>query len=282
MKDVEVGRRHNRVTQRVLLYEKARIGARFGLVPGSPFVDIQTHLLVRRAAEPPLFEVRHDGVLILDEAVHLECVCQCVDPSGFVKACSRVLVFPARSQDCVVVKRDRIHSAARVLHQFSGEVCLVVVAAGCQQFRHCAGPRLHEGGVLVVNVRVVLRSHVSAAPPGLVANSVYRDLPRQFAAVGLALLYQRGVPIAGHVFKPLGCFLRRTGADVRVHISLGADHLDKIEKLICAEGVVFRHSAPIGVDANRSLVHRADAVAPVIFVGKAAARPANHRDLQLL
>jgi hypothetical protein len=132
MKDVEIGCRHDRVPQRVLLHEKARIGTRIGLVPGSPLVDIQSHLLLWSAAEPFCFKARQEGVLIPDETVHPERVGQRVDPSGFVKTYSCILVFPLRPQDCVIVERDRIHSAAHVLHQFIGEGCLVVVVAGGQ------------------------------------------------------------------------------------------------------------------------------------------------------
>src|SRR5699024_10721525 len=47
-----------------------------------------------------------------------------------------------------------------------------------------------------------------------------------------------------------------------------------------AEGVVLDHVAPVGVDHAGPLLARADAIAPVVVVGEAAAGPAQVRDLQ--
>ena len=41
-----------------------------------------------------------------------------------------------------------------------------------------------------------------------------------------------------------------------------------------AKAVILHHAAPMAVDHAPPLGARADAVAPVIFIGKAAARPA--------
>src|SRR5690554_1511280 len=48
-----------------------------------------------------------------------------------------------------------------------------------------------------------------------------------------------------------------------------------------AERVVFFYAAPVSVQFNRTLVARANAVTPVIFVGKTSTRPANQWHLQL-
>ena len=49
-----------------------------------------------------------------------------------------------------------------------------------------------------------------------------------------------------------------------------------------AEAVVLDVIAPVDVDALRPLGGRSDAVAPVVVVGEAAARPAQHGDAELL
>ena len=49
-----------------------------------------------------------------------------------------------------------------------------------------------------------------------------------------------------------------------------------------AEGVVLHHIAPVRVDHPGTVLARADAVAPVVIVGEAAARPAQVRDAQRL
>ena len=47
------------------------------------------------------------------------------------------------------------------------------------------------------------------------------------------------------------------------------------------EAVVFDRAAPVVVHHLRTVFFRADAVHPMIFVGKATARPAQVRDLQV-
>ena len=48
-----------------------------------------------------------------------------------------------------------------------------------------------------------------------------------------------------------------------------------------AKAVILRHTAPVCVDHFLSGFLRPDAVLPVVFVRKAAARPAQHRQLHL-
>src|SRR4051812_22092137 len=49
-----------------------------------------------------------------------------------------------------------------------------------------------------------------------------------------------------------------------------------------AEGVGLDDPAPVGVERGRALVTRANAVAPVVFVGEASAGPADVRYLDRL
>src|SRR5699024_4423573 len=51
--------------------------------------------------------------------------------------------------------------------------------------------------------------------------------------------------------------------------------------LMGAEGVVFGHAAPVGVYDGFAFFLGADAVPPVVGVGKTAAGPAQHRNVQL-
>ena len=51
---------------------------------------------------------------------------------------------------------------------------------------------------------------------------------------------------------------------------------------MCAERVVLYCPAPVIVLHLRALALRAYAVHPVILVGKASARPSQHRDLEVL
>ncbi len=56
----------------------------------------------------------------------------------------------------------------------------------------------------------------------------------------------------------------------------------EVHELVRAERVRLFDAAPVRVHAHRSLVARTDAFAPVVFIGKAASRPADHRHLQAL
>src|SRR5690606_26718439 len=97
-----------------------------------------------------------------------------------------------------------------------------------------------------------------------------------------ALLCERRRLIRRHVLPPLRRLLRRAGADVDGDIGVRADLLQEIHELVRAEGVRFDHAAPIWVQRRGSLFSRPDALAPVILVRKASARPANVRDAQRL
>ena len=49
-----------------------------------------------------------------------------------------------------------------------------------------------------------------------------------------------------------------------------------------SEGVILGHAAPVGVDDGFAVFFGANAVTPVVGIGKAAARPAQHRHAERL
>jgi hypothetical protein len=61
---------------------------------------------------------------------------------------------------------------------------------------------------------------------------------------------------------------------------VGANQFAQVQKLVRAEGVLIDHTPPVHVDSLGPLFARADAIAPVVVVGKAAARPAEVGDVQ--
>src|SRR3546814_14345756 len=75
--------------------------------------------------------------------------------------------------------------------------------------------------------------------------------------------------------------LFRSTADIRRNISARAQPFGESHEFMRAEAVVLVHAAPVGVDLDRAVFLRADAVAPVIFVGKASARPADRKSTRL-
>ena len=72
----------------------------------------------------------------------------------------------------------------------------------------------------------------------------------------------------------------RTRAQIAADTGFGADHLGEVEDFVRAGRNQFGCAAPFGVDRDRPL--RADAVAPVIFVGETASGPEDDRDMQIL
>src|SRR6185312_5768554 len=84
----------------------------------------------------------------------------------------------------------------------------------------------------------------------------------------------------GHVFDPLHHLLHSATADVPTYVGGGAKQLAQVEKLMGAEMVILDDSAPMSIEDRGPLISGADPVPPVILVCKAAAGPAQHRDVQ--
>src|SRR5690242_971889 len=127
---------------------------------------------------------------------------------------------------------------------------------------------------------VVIGRHVAAAVPTLIADAEEGDLEGSRVAVGGALPGKRGRLRRGQVLQPLGCFLRRAGAEVDRQISLGSDLIKEIHELVSPERVRLDDAAPVGIERLWPLAP--DAFAPVVLVGEAATRPAHIRHLDRL
>ncbi len=101
-------------------------------------------------------------------------------------------------------------------------------------------------------------------------------------AVRRPLLRERRRLRGGEVFEPLGRFPRRPRADVDREERLGADLVEEVHELVRPETVRLGHAAPVRIERDGARAGRSDAVAPVVFVGEAAAGPANVGDLERL
>ena len=88
-------------------------------------------------------------------------------------------------------------------------------------------------------------------------------------------------PFESHVLHPFAHLLHRTAAHIAVDISLAPQLAAQFHELMRSEAVVLHHTAPVGVDHLFAGLFGADTVLPVILVRKAAAGPAQHRDLHL-
>ena len=98
-------------------------------------------------------------------------------------------------------------------------------------------------------------------------------MPRLLAAIGPAQIGHRRFTIECHVVDPVLHLLHGAAADIASDIRLAAEQLTQQQKFVRAEVVVLDHPAPVRVDHALALFTRADPIAPVVFIGKAATRP---------
>ena len=182
------------------------------------------------------------------------------------------------------MQREAVHLPhGDVLHQHVGPVVILAVGAtgdALDAVRVAGDVVFDEGVIALVIVGVEGGRHVAAATPALVADGEIADLPRLVAAMGAAEVGQGRVGVARHVFDPLHRLLHGAAADVEANVRLDAEQLAEIEKLVRAEVIVFHDAAPVGVDHRRAFFAGSDAVAPVVLIGEAAARPAELRHLE--
>src|SRR6185503_19190372 len=78
---------------------------------------------------------------------------------------------------------------------------------------------------------------------------------------------------SGHVFEPISGLARSPGTYIHGDIGLAADLIDEIHEFVRAKRVRLDHAAPVWIESHSAVL--ASAVTPVIFICKAASRPAN-------
>ena len=257
-----------------------------GVVPGSCAYQAP-HSSTARATFFFGIVLVHDRGVLPDQAVHLQGVLQ--DLGVVLLAEAHRLVGRREAHHGVVVEREAVHvvpaplAALPRLHDRLGPLREPRLAAARPDgdLEHPIGLLLRgvevarEAAVDAQLAQVVLGRHVAAAVPVLVADAEEGDLVGRRAAVGGALLGERRRLRGGQVLQPVGRFLRRARADVDRQVGLAADLLDEVDELVRAERIRLDDAAPVRVERGRSRVQRADAVAPVVLVGEAAAGPAH-------
>ncbi|EGY02328.1 hypothetical protein AZA_63851 [Nitrospirillum viridazoti Y2] len=182
----------------------------------------------------------------------------------------------------VIMHGQRVDFLGRPRHDGLGPGGVVIAGAHGDELGRLAGARLQEGAGLAQQVGVVIGPHVAAAAPNLVAHGEPVQGPGLVPAVGPAFLHQGAVVVRRHVGDPVGHFAHAAAAQVAVDVGAGADQFGEVHEFMGAEGVVLLHPAPVGVHDDGAAVLGADAVAPMVFIGEAAARPAHHRHMQVL
>ena len=200
---------------------------------------------------------------------------------ALVKLGGGTLVVPIFGHG-VVVEGQTIHVLAGNLHHGFGPLVVVGVGAAGDA-EHLVVPIVaHVGLVPAVLVCVELRPHIAAAAPVLIAHTEVLHLPGLFLTVLPAEVCHGGLPVKGHVLHPLAHFLHSAGAHVSVDVGLATHLTAELHELMGAKGVVLHHAAPMGVDHALTGLLGANAVLPVVLVGKAAPRPTEYRQLDVL
>ena len=155
-----------------------------------------------------------------------------------------------------------------------GPVEVVAIGAGGDEIEGDAvlGKPFGEPAILAA---IVFGRELAAAAPALVADAPVSDAEGFALAAGCTLVGDgcragRGVAI----FDPLLKFLGRAGADVGRQVGLGPAEPAEANELMSTELIRLGFLAP-AAEPPRAAVARADAVAPVVLVGKAATRPAD-------
>src|SRR5207249_3363836 len=177
----------------------------------------------------------------------------------------------------VVVQVDAVDHAAGFPHHRVRPREVVAGGPGGDAERAAAAEEL---GVALVDVDVLRGRHGTAASPALVAHAPEADAVRLRVSVPRTLVTERAPLWGAQVLPPLRHLLHGAAAHVADDERLGAEALDQLHVFVRAEAIVLGHAAPDRVHDGGPL--GPDAVAPVVVVREAAARPAQVGDLDPL
>ena len=271
VEDVQRHRRRERIAERVLLVQEGGIGAGLALMPRAPLADDQPHPLGWIVSV-------HDRRMARDDRVVLSRLLHQFRPLGFREHCRLTLPVPATGQDVAVQVEAVDHSSRLTHHHFRPSVRFVIRARRDAKgaYRPVAG---QKAGEAFVDVGVVLRPHVAATSPALVADPPEADVPRLRSAIATSLLGHRAGARMVHVLPPFGHFLDAAAADIADDEWLGAELLREFQEFVCADAVVLGDAAPVVVHHAGTPFTRPDAILPVVVVRETAARPTQVGDL---
>ena len=273
MENVEAEGGDKSITQCILLVQMSGIGTRFSVPPSSPFVKHKSHVLLRVV-------FIHNGAMLLDDIFYFAAFAQC--PVIVVFAELGGGTFAAvPSADGIVVQGKTLHTAAYTVHQYFSPVIVVVAGTAGYLEEAIAVVVAAVGGIAAVEVGIIFGTHASTATPAFVSYTEVFHFPGLIATVLAAQACHGGVSFGGHVFYPFGKFFYGTTTYVSADIGLTTQHFAEIEELMGSETVVFDSASPVVVHHFGTVFFRADTVHPMVFVGKAAARPAKDRYAEL-
>ena len=270
VEDVQAQCGHHGITHRVLLVQVTWVVSGFYIEPRSPFVQEQGDTLFRVIGI-------HHGDVAAKEILHLDRLAQHLVVFGRSEIDGRSLGVPVHH--CVVVERHRLHRIACICHKHTRPVVVVAIGSGGNLIKLIAVEVPQICLIPLIYIGIVLGRHISAAAPGLIAHPEVFELPGLLAAV-LCTELCLVAALRGDVFHPFSHLLHGAGAHISGEVRFDAQALAEVHELVRAEGVVLHSTAPVAVHHLGTGFTGADAVAPVIVVGKTAAGPAEHWDLE--
>ena len=137
------------------------------------------------------------------------------------------------------------------------------------------------GGIATVVFSISFGGHISTTTPVFVSYTPELYLPRFLTSVLFTQVRHRAFPVESDIFYPLRHFLYGTATHVSTDIRLCTQFLTKIQEFVCSEAIILCNASPMGIDHLRTLATWTDTVTPVVFVGKATARPAQIRYINM-
>src|SRR6185437_4659338 len=137
------------------------------------------------------------------------------------------------------------------------------------------------GGKAFVLIGIRFGPEITAATPGFVADAPIPDAEWDGRPVARPALRQRAVPGEIAVFDPVADLPRASTADIGPDIGFGAQGPADLNELMGSECIGFDVLPPPEVNPPGPGRPGADAVFPVVVVGEAPTRPAEHGGMEL-
>ncbi len=163
----------------------------------------------------------------LDQFLHFQGGLQGTVPFLLIELQGRTLLPPVVGGQGIIVQGHTVHEAVPMVKSSLQHFVRPVVVPGIGTTGNLvdgfAGIVIaHIGLVPAVQVAVVLRPHIAATAPVLIAHTEVIHPPGRFMAVGLAQICHGGDPFKGHILHPLAHLLDSAASHVAVDIGLAA------------------------------------------------------------
>ena len=174
-----------------------------------------------------------------------------------------------------------MHPVTDTIHQYIRPVIVVITGTTGYLKQMITVIVTAISRITAIQIGIIFRTHAAAASPAFISYTEIFYFPCLVSAILATQICHWRITVGSHVLHPFGEFFYRAAAYVSTYIWFAAQHFAKVQKFVCSETVVFNRSSPVVVHHLRAVFFGTDTVHPVIFVCKAAARPAENRNRQV-